>query len=467
MNEVEPTQRDQVSAVFEAQRRFFETGRTRPRAFREAQLRAFLAAIQRHEERIDEALREDLRKPPFEAWTTETSILLGETKHALTHLKRWMTPVRTFTPIVAQPARSAVHAQPLGPTLILGAWNYPVHLSLAPLIPAIAAGNVAIVKPSELAPASSSVVAEILHSTFSPDYIACVEGGVETSQSLLELPFAHYFYTGGTRVGKIVAKAAAEHLARCTLELGGKSPCIVSSKAHLEVAARRVAWGKWINAGQTCVAPDYVLCHEDVHDEFVALVERFVREMYGDDPQVSPDLGRIVDVRHHKRLVSLLDPEKIRFGGQHDDADRYLAPTLMTDVTWDDPVMQEEIFGPILPVLKIRSLDEVASHVRRAPNPLALYLFTEDADERDRIVDEVSFGGGCINNCVVHLADPNLPFGGIGTSGVGSYHGKHGFDAFSHYKGIIDANTTKVLDLPLKYPPFHQGKLDKAKWLLG
>lgn len=467
MNEVQSTSEQKVQEVFRAQQAFFASGRTRSRAFREDQLRSLLSAVQRHEDAINDALRADLNKPPFEAWTAETSLLLSETKHALAHLKKWMAPQSSFTPVVAQPSRSVVYPQPLGPTLILGAWNYPVQLALAPLIPAIAGGNTAVVKPSELAPHASAVVAEIVQGAFSPEYVACVEGGIDTSQALLQQPFAHFFYTGGTHVGRIVARAAAEHLARYTLELGGKSPCIVTDKAHVEIAARRIAWGKWMNAGQTCVAPDYLLVHEGVYDALLDRIESFVREMYGDDPQVSPDYGRIINARHHARLVQLLDPAKIRFGGQHDADDRYLAPTMMTDVSWDDPVMQEEIFGPILPVFKVRSLDEAIAQIDHAPDPLALYLFSEDGEERDAVVEQVSFGGGCINNTVLQLSDPHLPFGGIRTSGVGSYHGHHGFAAFTHFKSVLESRTPRVLDLPLKYPPFHQGKLDKAKWLLG
>lgn len=465
MNEQAPPSVPDVAALYAAQRRFFATGRTRSRPFREAQLRALDAAIQRHGDRLADALYADLHKPAFEAWTAEISFTLAEVRHALSHLKRWMQPTRSLPPVLAQPSRGMVVAEPLGPTLILGAWNYPVQLVLAPLIPAIAAGNVAILKPSELAPHSASAVRELIASTFSEEYVACVEGGVETSQALLAQPFAHLFYTGGTRVGRIVARAGAEHLSRVTLELGGKSPCIVMPSANLEVAARRIAWGKWMNAGQTCIAPDYVLVHHSVRDALIEALAGRVRAMYGDDPKQSPDFGRIVNASHHARLIALLDADKVRFGGRHDASDRYIEPTIMADVTWDDPVMREEIFGPILPVIGVDSLDVAIAHVGHAPDPLALYLFSEDPAERDAVVGGVSFGGGCINNTALHLADPALPFGGVRTSGTGSYHGHYGFEAFSHRKAVLESNTTKVLDLPLKYPPY-EGKLSKVKWLL-
>lgn len=460
------TTSNEHQALFDAQARFFAEGHTLPRRFREEQLRAFLAAIEAHRGEIDDALYADLRKNPTEAYVTETSMLTSEIKHALAGLKRWMKPTRSLAPVALQPAMSEVHRQPLGSNLILGAWNYPVQLSIQPVVAAIAAGNTAVVKPSELSPNASAVIAKIVRSAFPPEFVACVEGGIEASQALLQLPWDHIFFTGGTRVGRIVAHAAAEHLSRCTLELGGKSPAIVGKSANLHTAASRIAWGKFTNAGQTCVAPDYLLVDDAVYDRFVPILKARLAEMYGADPKQSPDYGRIVNERHHARLVALIDEAKVVHGGQTDADDRYIAPTLLGEVTVDDAIMQDEIFGPILPMIRVGSLDEAMTTIKRHPNPLALYIFTEDKAEADTVIQRVSFGGGCVNNAVYHLGDPALPFGGIRTSGAGAYHGHHGFRTFSHDKAILRSNATHALDLDVKYPPY-AGKLKQLKLLLG
>lgn len=455
-----------VAALLERQRAWFDEGHTLPRAFREAQLRSLLAALERHEDDIYEALWADLHKPRFEAFSAEVAFLYIELKHALKHLKGWMKPTQSIAPLAAQPGRSMVYSQPLGQNLILGAWNYPVQLSLAPLIGAIAGGNTAVVKPSELAPHSSQVVADVLASAFPEEYVACVQGGVDTSKALLAEPWDHVFFTGGPGIGKIVARAAAEHLSKVTLELGGKSPAIVTDQANLEIAARRIAWGKWMNCGQTCIAPDYVLVHDAVHDELVRRLKDEVTAMYGEDPKASEDYGRIIATRHFDRIAKLVDSDKVVHGGQTDRDDRYIAPTILDGVDWDDAVMQEEIFGPVLPILSVSSIEAAIRDVRRNPHPLALYLFTEDSGEADAVIERVSFGGGCVNNVVLHLADPSLPFGGIRGSGTGAYHGKHSFDCFTHKKSVLRSSSAKLLDLPLKYPPY-EGKLDKIKWILG
>lgn len=466
MNTIRPRTDVDVAALRETQERFFHSGATLPLAFRRAQLEALKAAVERHGPRFQEALHEDLRKGDFEAYTSEVGFVLNDVKEAISHLASWAKPDRKFSPIAAQPSRSVVYKQPLGTNLIVGAWNYPVQLVLSPLVPCIAGGNVAILKPSELTPACSEAVTEMIRETFSPEYVACVEGGVEISQELLALPFDHFFFTGSPRVGKIVAKAAAEHLSRCTLELGGKSPCIVGQSANLATAAKRIAWAKWMNNGQTCIAPDYLLLHEDIHDALVDGIRREVIAMYGEDPQQSPDYGRIVNDAHFARIAALIDDAKLAHGGRTDPADRYIEPTILTGVTHDDPVMGEEIFGPVLPVFKIASVADVPEIVRRNPNPLALYLFTEDAAERELIVDRVSFGGGCVNNCILHMTDTGMPFGGIRSSGQGAYHGAYGFDAFTHKKAVLESNAAQLFDLPLKYPPF-EGKLKVVKAILG
>lgn len=466
MNEARPPTHDDIVALRQRQLAYFEEGHTLPRAFREAQLKRLIEVVQDHERAIGEALQADFRKPELETWAAETSMVVNEARHAIKHLGAWMKPQRWMSPLVAQPARSALYAHPLGSNLIIGAWNYPVQLTLQPLVAALAAGNVAVVKPSEVSPHASAVVARIIGEAFDPQVVACVQGGIDTSEALLAQPWAHIFFTGGPKVGRIVAHAAAEHLSRVTLELGGKSPVYVGRTANLDTAAARIAWGKWINAGQTCVAPDHILVHEDVHDAFVAKLCARITEMYGDDPQASPDFARIIHEGHVKRLAAMLQGAQVAAGGVVDVADRYVAPTVLTGVKPDDAVMQEEIFGPILPVLQVGGLAEARRIIARHPNPLAFYIFTEDAAEREQALRTISFGGGCSNNVALHLADPGLPFGGVGTSGTGAYHGKHGFDRFTHHKAVLESHSAKLLDLPLKYAPY-EGKLDKLKWILG
>jgi aldehyde dehydrogenase (NAD+) len=369
-----------------------------------------------------------------------------------------------FAPLVAAPSTSYIHAQPLGTNLIIGAWNYPILLVLSPLVAALAAGNVAVLKPSELAPASSAAVAELVRDTFDESIVAVVEGGVEVSKALLEREWDHLFFTGSTTVGRIVAKAGAEHLARVTLELGGKSPAIVTASADLEIAAKRIVLGKFINLGQTCVAPDYVLAEASIHDALLDRMKATIETFYGADPKACEDLGRIINDRHFERLQGLIDPDKVFVGGEADAAERFIAPTILRDVTMDDAVMGEEIFGPILPVLSVDSLDQAMARVAERPNPLALYLFTGDGHDESSVVNRVSFGGGCINDTLYHLADDALPFGGVRSSGIGAYHGEHGFARFSHYKGILRAPTW--LDPSLKYPPFGP-KLGLIKRIMG
>lgn len=456
--------RDRVDGLHDAQRKHFAAGRTLSEGTREEALRALLHAFETKEKLIIDALHADLRKCTVEAYFTEVGFVTAEIKHTLKHLARWMKPDVSISPLVVAPSRSFVYHQPLGLNLLISPWNYPVQLAFAPLVGALAAGNVAIIKPSELAPASSAACAEIVREAFAEEHVAVLEGGIETSQALLAKRWDHIFFTGGTSVGRLVAMAGAEHLSRVTLELGGKSPAIITASADLDVAARRLVWGKLINAGQTCVAPDYLLVEASVHDGLVSRMKAALRDFYGDDPQQSPDYGRIINQRHFERLVRLIDPDKVVHGGQHDAAERYIAPTLMTGVTMDDPVMADEIFGPILPVLRIDSLEEAISTIAQRPNPLALYLFTGDREDERKVVERVSFGGGCINNAVAHLADPDLPFGGVGESGMGAYHGHTSFEVFSHRKSVM--KTASFLDPSIKYPPY-AGKLGLMRRLIG
>ncbi|MEM9453715.1 MAG: aldehyde dehydrogenase [Myxococcota bacterium] len=453
-----------IDEIYEAQRKHFASGRTRPLSAREDALRSLLHAFETKEKLIIDALHADLHKSTAEAYLTEVGYTTAEIKHALRHLGRWMKPQSWLAPLGVAPSRSTVHYQPLGMNLIIAPWNYPVQLAFAPLVGALAAGNVAVIKPSEMAPASSAACTEIAREALAEEHVALLEGGVETSQALLARRWDHIFFTGGTSIGRIVAKAGAEHLSRVTLELGGKSPTIVTASADLDVAARRIVWAKFINAGQTCVAPDYLLVEASVHDGLLSRMKAALVDFFGKDPQTSPDLGRIINDHHFQRLVRLLDPNKVVVGGTHVEAERYIAPTLMTDVTMDDAVMGEEIFGPILPIMRVDSLEEAIATVEQRPNPLALYLFTTSAQDERTVIERVSFGGGCINSAITHLADPRLPFGGIGESGIGAYHGRDSFEVFSHRKGIM--KMANFLDPSIKYPPY-EGKMGILRRLIG
>ncbi|MBC8072704.1 MAG: aldehyde dehydrogenase [Deltaproteobacteria bacterium] len=454
-----------IDDLIARQRAYFASGVTYPRAFREEQLAALEHATRKFETKISEALYEDLRKGKVEAYGTEIGFVLAEAKHSRKHVGRWMRGGSWFSPLLTAPSRSRLHFQPLGTNLIISPWNYPFHLAFVPLVGAIAAGNVAVIKPSELAPATASVVAELVRETFDEAHVAVVEGDVTVAQALLARPWDHLFFTGSTEVGRIVAKAGAQHLSRVTLELGGKSPAIVQGSAELEVTAKRLVWGKFTNAGQTCVAPDYLLAHSSIHDQLIERMGAAVRQFYGGDPRQSPDYGRIITPKHYKRLVGLIDPAKVRIGGDLDESDRYIGPTVMTGATLDDAAMAEEIFGPILPVIRYETLDEAIAIIGQRPNPLALYLFTRESRDEDQVIERVSFGGGCINNTLVHMADPEIPFGGIGASGVGSHHGHYSFEAFSHRKGVLKTGT--FLDPGVKYPPYDDAKLSIVKKLLG
>ena len=462
---VPDTDKARIEELRAAQRAFFKSGATLPRAFREEQLRALYRALEKFETKIAEALHEDLRKSPAQAYLTETGLVKSDCKRAIKRLPDWMKPQSHLPGVALAPAITRQIPQPLGLNLIIAPWNYPVQLSLAPLIGAIAAGNVAVVKPSEIAAASSEVVAELIADTFAPELIACVTGGIETSTRLLEPRWDHVFFTGGTSVGRIIAKAAAEHLSRVTLELGGKSPTIVSATADLEIAARRIVFGKFTNAGQTCIAPDYVLVERAVHDGLMSRITESIADFYGSDPQQAEDYGRIINDRHFQRLAGLIDHDKVAVGGQTDASDRYIAPTVLCDVTLDDAIMQEEIFGPILPVIPIDSVDDAIEIIDRNPNPLALYLFTKDGEEEKKVMDRVSFGGGCINQTVVQFADHNVPFGGVGESGTGAYHGDASFWQFSHVKGVVKG--ANVMDMALRYPPFDDKKMGLIRRFIG
>jgi aldehyde dehydrogenase (NAD+) len=440
------------SELLQAQRAFFASGASRPVAFRREALQRLRQALVQAEGDLLEALREDLGRPPAEAYASEVGFVLSEIDFTLRHLAGWARPRKERTPALLFPATSWIQPEPYGCTLVIGPWNYPVQLLLVPLLGAIAAGNCAVVKPSELAPRTAQVVERIIAASFAREHVAVVQGGAEAVEALLAQRFDYIFFTGGTRVGRLVMMAAARFLTPLTLELGGKSPCIVDAGADLAVAARRIAWGKFMNAGQTCVAPDFVLAHASVRGELVQRLAETVRAFYGEEPRSSPDFGRIVNTRHFDRLVAQLGSGRIAAGGATDREARYIAPTVLDEVQWGDPVMQDEIFGPILPVLEFASLDEALERLRAMPRPLALYVFSGDRAVQDRVLREVSSGGACINDTVSHLLNPRLPFGGVGDSGLGGYHGLHSFDTFSHLRGVVRRGTW--FDLAAKYPPY-------------
>lgn len=447
-------------APLETLRRSFAAGRTRPARWRLRQLAALRAMLVDRESDLLEALRADLGKSPTEAWVSEIGFLIHEIDYARKRLHCWVKPDRVRTPLATQPGRSMVVREPLGVVLIIAPWNYPIQLALGPLTSAIAAGNCAVVKPSETAQHSSGAIARWLPEYLDAECFAVVEGGVSETTALLAERFDSIFFTGNETVGRIVMEAAARHLTPVTLELGGKSPCIVDRDVDLPVAARRIVWGKFLNAGQTCVAPDYVLVHEEREEELLAAMVACLRQFYGDDPRKSPDYGRIINRRHHDRLSRLLGDGEMVAGGEHDVAALYLAPTILKNVPPDAPVMQEEIFGPVLPVLRAPSIDEAMAFVNGRPKPLALYVFSKDRRVQRRVVDQTSSGGVAVNEVVMHLIVPGLPFGGVGLSGTGACHGRHGFETFSHRKAILTRSTR--FDLSLRYPPYDSRRL---KWL--
>lgn len=437
--------------LVERQRARFRTGDTRPAAFRLEQLARLQQALVTHESDLLAALHSDLRKPAYEAYSTEIALVLGEIRHARRHLRSWMRPRPLRAPWLAWPSRGEARPEPRGVALIIGPWNYPLQLLFTPLVGALAAGNCAVLKPSELAPRTSAVMARLIRTTFAEDEVAIFEGERDTSEALLRERFDAIFFTGSTSVGRVVMAAAARHLTPVTLELGGKSPCLVCADAPLEVTARRIVWGKFMNAGQTCVAPDFVLVDRRIREGFLRALRTALREFYGADPRQSPDYGRIVNRRHFDRLVAYLALGRIEVGGECCAEELFLAPTLLTEVPTDAPVMQEEIFGPILPVVEFDALGDALTVLRARPTPLALYLFTRDRGTQDRVLAETRSGGVCLNDTVTHMVGAGLPFGGLGESGQGAYHGKAGFDAFTHERTVL--RRSFAIDPPLRYPP--------------
>ncbi|RME94936.1 MAG: aldehyde dehydrogenase [Verrucomicrobia bacterium] len=457
-----------LAEILQRQRAFFDAGKTRNVAFRRERLGALQSALEAHEAELLKALHADLRKSPTEAYVTELAYLHAEIRHALRHVKSWMKPQRRRTPPLTWPSRAWTQPEPLGMVLILGPWNYPVQLLLVPLVGAIAAGNCAVLKPSEHAPATAKALQRMIGRTFAPEHVTLVQGGRETAEALLRERFDKIFFTGGATVGRAVMAAAARHLTPVTLELGGKSPCIVCADAPLQVAARRIVWGKFLNAGQTCVAPDFVWADQRIVQPLLEEIAHAIRAFYGEDPGQSPDYGRIINRAHFDRLCGYLRDGHVVIGGQHNAADLYMAPTVLTGTSLDSSVMQEEIFGPILPVLSFQSLEEVLAELHRRPTPLALYLFTRDRATQRRVLSGTRSGGVCLNDTVLHLTPKDLPFGGLDESGFGAYHGRASFDCFSHQRSVLRRGF--LFDSRRRYPPqrLSLAALKRVmKWLMG
>ncbi len=446
---------DQIPVIIDELREGFRAGAVRDVESRETQLRRMRAMLVEHEDRFVDALVTDVGKPRIEAYMTEIAFTINEIDHTLKHLGSWTTPTKVKVPLTFKPGKARLHPEPLGTVCIIAPWNYPVQLLFAPLVPALAAGNTAVVKPSEVTPSVSALIEELIPLYFDRHVVAVVTGSVPETTALLEQRFDHIFYTGNGKVGRVVMRAAAENLTPVTLELGGKSPAIVAEDANVAVAARRIAWAKFLNAGQTCVAPDYVLVHDSIEGEFLDALAEATRTFYGVDPRQSPDYARIVNHRHFDRLWSLMQDggyDTTVVGGDGDRESRYLAPTVLAGVKPDAAVMQDEIFGPILPVLSIGDVDEAIRFVNDRDKPLALYAFSESDEILDHVVANTTAGGVTLNHAVMHLAVPELPFGGVGASGMGAYHGKAGFDTFTHHKAVLDKPTWP--DPALMYPPY-------------
>ncbi|MGO1058007.1 aldehyde dehydrogenase [Planococcus sp. FY231025] len=443
-----------VERMIEEQKEFYYTGATKPAAFRKSQLARLKKSIQANDEIIVDALKKDLGKSEFEAYATEIGFVLDSINYMSENLEGWMEPEPAKTPIHLQPAKSFIMREPYGSVLIIGPFNYPFQLIMEPLIGAIIGGNCAIVKPSETTPNVAAAIRKVLEDAFPPYYVRVVEGEREEVTALIHAPFDYIFFTGSVNVGKVVMKAAAERLTPITLELGGKSPAIVDQTANIDLAAKRIAWGKLMNKGQTCVAPDYVCVHESVKTEFMNKLIKNIRSFYGKDVQASPDYGRIVSVQHFDRLAAIVKQEEANIvsGGYMDREDLYIEPVVLDNIDFSSPSMEDELFGPILPVITYSDLPALVRKIRTLPKPLAAYMFSENDRAIEFFLDELPFGGGCINDTVSHVGSAHLPFGGIGTSGVNSYHGKYSFETFTHTKSILKKSTK--LSTNILFPPY-------------
>jgi aldehyde dehydrogenase (NAD+) len=427
-------------------------------------LKKLLSSIQKHESEVIEALHKDFKKPAFEAVITETSYVISDLKNTLSSLNRWTKPKRVWPSLLNLPSSEFIYSEPYGRVLVISPWNYPFQLAMCPLIAAIAAGNTVVLKPSELTFHTSQIITKIVEEVFDVKEAVVVHGGPEFTQSLLEKRWDYIFFTGSVPVGKIVAQAAAKQLTPVTLELGGKNPCIIDEGADLEIAAKRIVWGKFINAGQTCIAPDYILVQAKEKYNFVALLKQEITKAYGKNPEESVDFARIVNTKNWQRLNKMIDADKVIFGGISNEDNRYISPTLLDEPSLDSEVMQDEIFGPILPIISYHDEKDIQKIISKYDKPLSLYVFSENKDFAERMITTHSFGGGCVNDCVIHFSNKRLPFGGVGHSGIGAYHGKFGFDTFSHQKAIVKKPTWG--DNAIRYAPY-KNKLKYIKKLLS
>ena len=452
-----------IPKLVSAQKHFFASQQTKDISFRKNALRKLQSELFKREADIVQALYNDFKKSEYEAIMTETSIVYSELKMAIKNIEKWNKPKKVLPSILNFPSSAKIYSEPYGTVLIIAPWNYPFQLAISPLIGAIAAGNTIVLKPSELTPHTSTIVREIIEAVFDERHVAVIEGGVPVAQELLTLRWDYIFFTGSVNVGRIVAKAAAEFITPVTLELGGKSPCVVDDSASIKLAAKRIAWGKFINGGQTCIAPDYILIHKSQKDAFVEAIKEEITLAYGDDPEQSSDFPRIVNTRNFERLAIMLENENILIGGKTNKDDCYIAPTLIDEPSLDSEVMKGEIFGPILPIISYETEEDIATIIGKYDKPLAFYIFSNKSEFAKKLIQQYSFGGGTINDTTVHFANHRLPFGGVGESGIGGYHGKQTFDTFSHKKGIVSRGTW--LDVPTRYAPY-KGKLNQLKNLM-
>ncbi|WP_413232311.1 aldehyde dehydrogenase [Oceanotoga sp. DSM 15011] len=454
---------EQIKTDIENMRKFFSSNQTKSIEFRINQLEKLKDIIQKNQEKIMVALKDDLNKSFFESYETEIGITLSELTHTIKNLKKWSKPQKVKTPITAFPAKSYIKKVPYGVTLIMSPWNYPFNLTFAPLIGSMAGGNCSLIKVSEYSPRTSQIIEKLINENFNPNYIKVWQGEIEVNKEILNQKFDYIFFTGSTNVGKIVMKAACENLTPLTLELGGKSPCIVDKNTNIDKTAKRIAWGKYLNAGQTCVAPDYLLAHKDIKEELIEKIVYYIEKFYSQDPKQSPDYPRIISSKHFDMLIPLIENSEIYYGGEKDSQEKYISPTIINNVKWTDKIMENEIFGPILPVIVWEDLDYTINLINKRPRPLALYLFTNDKELEEKVLNNIIFGGGVINDTIMHLSNPYLPFGGVGASGMGGYHGKYSFETFTHNMSIMKRGFWP--DIKLKYPPY-SGKLDTLRKLL-
>jgi aldehyde dehydrogenase (NAD+) len=454
--------KEKIKNILENQREFFNAQHTLDVEFRIQQLKTLKKAVLEYEDRILAALKTDLRKPQMESFIMEVFYVIHEIDYVLANLRKWAKPQKTKTNRLNFPAKSLIYHDPLGISLIISPWNFPFQLLFAPLVYSMASGNCMILKPSEISSATSKIINELICEYFDESYIAVFEGDAKVSQSLLEEKFDHIFYTGSTHVGRIVMEAAAKHLTPVVLELGGKSPCIVHGDANLEVAARRIIWGKLVNSGQTCVAPDYIYVHRDVREKLVAVLTDTIRQFYGDNPQKSDDFCRIINNNHFKRLLNLMEGDITSFG-EPDEDDLYIPPTIIKNADWSYKTMQEEIFGPIMPIIEYSDISDAIKKINQKPKPLSLYLFSDDKNIQHQVLTETRSGGVCINDIMKQITSEYLPFGGVGDSGMGQYHGKSGFETFTHSKSVIIRSFR--FDLKMLYPPYKLG-LNKMKKIM-